>query len=158
MSFESIDFRKTLSQFATGVAVLLTAEGEDKGQGITINSLTSVSLNPPLILFCLKSTLARAQIFQDCSLFTLNILSLEQQFVADYFARKDASLQSVEIEINPDGRPLIPGSMAHLYCQRQAIYPGGDHNIYVCQVLGLAWDDTKSPLIFHRSRYGTIAS
>ncbi|MBL9029714.1 MAG: flavin reductase family protein [Caedimonas sp.] len=154
MSFNSFDFRKTLSRFATGVAVVLTHDSDDQLQGVTINSLTSVSLDPPLILFCLKSASARCALFQKSKRFSLNILAESQYDLAHHFAgREPENWEKIELYSTPEGDPRLQGCAAYLCCDLHTIIPGGDHKIFLCRVTGLESDGTKEPLIFYQSRF-----
>lgn len=155
MSFNSFDFRKTLSRFATGIAVVLASDTEKRFHGVTVNSLTSVSLDPPLILFCLKSASESCALLQKSEKFSLNILAKNQASLARRFATREQKIcKEEELIATSCGIFKLAGCVAHLYCQRQTIIPGGDHEIFLCRVIGLESDEIQDPLIFYQSRFG----
>ena len=154
VSFNDLDFRQTLGQFATGVAVALVKDAQGQLHGITLNSLTSVSLEPPLVLFCLKTASTHYPFFQEARFFSLNILAAHQQDLAQKFAaRGPKSWGNIALAIHPSGLPTLQGCAAHLHCALQCIIPGGDHEIFLCRVEGLSSDPTQKPLIFYQSRF-----
>jgi 3-hydroxy-9,10-secoandrosta-1,3,5(10)-triene-9,17-dione monooxygenase reductase component len=157
MSFSALDFRKTLSRFATGVAVGLTQDSKARFYGVTLNSLTSVSLEPPLILFCLKSTSESCFLFQESKQFSLNILSSNQSALARRFAHKEQKwCKEDEVTVTSYGLPKLHGCIAYLYCRLESVMQAGDHKIFLCRVLGLETDEVdQKPLIFYHSQFGT---
>jgi len=157
MSFNSFDFRKTLSRFATGVTVILTHDAKKQFYGVTVNSLTSVSLDPPLILFCLKSASESCELFEKSNRFSINILAKDQTSLARRFAtREEKVCTKEELIATPCELFKLRGCVAHLYCQRQTIIPGGDHKIFLCRVTDLESDETQDPLIFYQSQFGAV--
>lgn len=145
-------FRQTLSRFTTGVSIL-AGKAENEQQGVTINSLASVSLDPPLVLFCLKKESPRYAFFSRCKEYAISVLSDDQKSVADYFAR-NSQLKEAPFPIKSKNEvPLIPGALAHLKGQWQVSYDGGDHTIFVLRVTHLAFEEHKKPLLFYASQY-----
>ena len=156
MSFTSIDFRKTLSQFATGVAIAITKDDENHLYGVTVNSLTSVSLEPPMILFCLKKISLNAMIFQRNKQLTFNVLASDQENLARKFAsHAEKNWDLAGLFTHENGLPALKGCSAHLFCEVESVIEGGDHLIFLCKVKGLAYDPSKKPLIFHQSQFCT---
>jgi flavin reductase (DIM6/NTAB) family NADH-FMN oxidoreductase RutF len=145
--------RRTLGQFATGVTVITVQHGEVV-HGMTANSFTSVSLDPPLVLFCVARTARMAGFVTEAQGFAINILAADQQEVSRLFAgsKKDHLATAVRLTPGPLA-PLIPGSLAALSCVVQALHDGGDHWIVVGRVVEVREGDSRAPLVFFRSRY-----
>lgn len=150
-------FRNVMSQFATGVTVVTTSSQEKKPIGVTINSLTSVSLNPPLILFCLKSSSSTFPFFEESSTFIINILASHQIHLASFFARQGIKEWSKDLyTLSALGNPLINDVVGALECRRERIYEEGDHKIIIGQPLHICCLEEKEPLLFFHSQYLNI--
>lgn len=149
-------FRRVVGLFTTGVTVITVQHG-DHVHGMTANSFTSVSLDPPLVLFCVSKTARMAKLIEQTPGFAISILTSRQQHVSRQFAssRKDDLVRTVVLERGPVA-PLIDGALASMSCTTEAIYEGGDHWIVVGRVVALherADASKRSPLVFFRSRY-----
>jgi 3-hydroxy-9,10-secoandrosta-1,3,5(10)-triene-9,17-dione monooxygenase reductase component len=157
MSIDARAFRQTVGQFVTGVTVI-AAEVDGAVRAMTANSFTSVSLDPPLVLFCVGKTSHLGRLIHDASGFSVNILRHEQQHLSTYFAggwRQDAP---PPFTFSPwDGGPLLDGSLAALGCDVETIYEGGDHWIVLGRVLSLYRNESASPLVFRSGRYLALA-
>ncbi len=145
-------FRKAMGQFATGVAVV-TAVQDGQKFGMTVNSLTSVSLEPPLLLVCPRRGSATGAAIQSTGIFAVNILRAGQEdvclrFVGDSAARFDG----LETQTGPQGLPLIPGALVQLTCKLVAVHSGGDHDIIVGEVQDCAVAPGE-PLIYHEGQF-----
>jgi flavin reductase (DIM6/NTAB) family NADH-FMN oxidoreductase RutF len=151
-AFDPAEFRRACSLFATGVAVVTTHAG-DTFAGMTINSFASVSLEPPLVLWCLKDKARSRSIFETAGRFAINILAAEQLSEAKHFAKN--TLEAFEggepMIISPRGLPLLPGALAHLECETRHVYDGGDHRIMIGEVVALS-AQPGSPLVFFQGR------
>jgi flavin reductase (DIM6/NTAB) family NADH-FMN oxidoreductase RutF len=147
--------RDTMGRFATGVA-LVTVEHAGCGHGMTVNSLTSVSLDPPLILVCLARHSRTAAAIGARGAFVVNILDDSQDALSNRFARPggDDRFAGIDVRTNAHGLPEVP-ALAHLTCLVRAIHDGGDHDIVVADVLDTHIRELR-PLIFHRGRYDTL--
>ena len=157
-AFDSWAFRRAMSAFATGITVI-TAPRESGGFiGVTVNSFCSVSLEPPLVLCCLKTETYRYGHFHSASHFNVNILASDQGWLSQRFAGSQADRFS-DIPHRPgaSGLPLIDGCAAHLECRKSAIYPGGDHAILLGEVEALALSD-RPGLVFHNGRLLNVAN
>jgi len=156
MSITEDQFRKTLGLFPTGVTVVTAPHGQED-VGITISSLTSVSLSPPQILFCLSKNSRNSPIFQKTPFFAVNILSSHQAQIADGFAKhipcKGQTLKVFRHE--PTGCLLFSQALGHVICKRGEIYEGGDHHIILGQVIALGANLQDSPLVRQRGQYLT---
>jgi len=154
--FDPAAFRRVMGQFATGVTVITVQQG-DHIHGMTANAFTSVSLEPPLVLFCVTRTARMAALIREVRGFAINILSEHQQDVSRQFAgsRKDDPDRAVSLQRGPVA-PLIDGALASLSCTTEAIYGGGDHWIVVGRVVSVHEPSgalLRDPLVFFRSRY-----
>jgi flavin reductase (DIM6/NTAB) family NADH-FMN oxidoreductase RutF len=154
-----IDTRKlrdVLGRYATGVAVITTRAQDGSHVGVTVNSFSSVSLEPPLILF---SLLRRANVllsFEQASSFVVNILSHDQQPLSNMFARpSSANWEDMAFSHAENGCALFSGSLAHLVCNKKAEFEGGDHIIFLGLVTNFHLCSSADPLLFFRGAYGT---
>jgi flavin reductase len=146
-------FRRVLGLFATGITVI-TVQHDGGSHGMTANTFTSVSLDPPLVLFCVAKTARMASFVAESAGFAVNILAASQQEASRHFAgsMKDASPSPVRLHSGPVA-PLLGGSLASLSCTTEALYEGGDHLIVLGRVISLHEGPSASPLVFFRSRY-----
>lgn len=156
MTFDTKAFRQALGAFPTGVAVV-TATTEAEPVGITVNSFTSVSLDPPLVLWCLKKDSHRYRVFMEAPGFTISILGTEHEDVSSRLARQgEHRLHDMELLRTELGPPALADAQAVFECAREAIHEGGDHKILVGRVLRFHRREAGAPLIFHRGRYGAL--
>lgn len=153
MSFDSRDLRNALGAFTTGVTVVTTLDSAGKAHGVTANSFSSVSLDPPLILWSQALTSKSHHAFRDTERFVVNIMADDQVHVSNRFA-KSGDDKFVGIPVTPGlgGVPIIDGSAAHLECTKVASYPGGDHVVFIGRVEKIHRAPRK-PLAFGEGRY-----
>jgi 3-hydroxy-9,10-secoandrosta-1,3,5(10)-triene-9,17-dione monooxygenase reductase component len=146
-------FRDALGQFATGVTVITTRTADGGRAGLTSNSFNSVSLTPPLVLWSLALTSTNLAAFVDATHFAVHVLTEEQRDVANQFARKGGDkFEGLDIHAGVGGLPLLPRCAAQFQCRKVAQYEGGDHLIFIGEVL--EFESTSSPpLLFHQGRY-----
>ena len=154
------EMRRVLGHFATGVTVL-TARIDGEPVGMAANSFTSVSLEPPLVLFCAGAESDTWPRIREAECFCVNVLGHDQRELAVAFARKGADrFAGVELVGGEHGPPRLAGVIAHVECRIWAEHPGGDHTIVVGEVLELAVSDEDAerlaePLIFYRGGFTT---
>lgn len=149
-------FRRCLAQFSTGVAVIATRLGE-KITAMTSNSFSSVSLDPPLILWSIKRDSQSFAIFEAASHFTVNILAHDQVELSQNFARSGPDkFNGVTWTPGIEGIPLIDGVVATFECQNRQILDGGDHVILIGLVERYCRFD-RQPLLFSQGRYAMVA-
>ena len=148
------DFRQALGSYATGVTIITAAGADNKPYGLTCNSFTSVSLNPPLVLWSLLLYSSSLSVFQDATHFAVNVLGVSQQALADKFAKSsDDKFTGVDWRPGLGNAPLLTGSIANFQCRSVNRYYGGDHVIFLGAVE--AYSNThKEPLLFARGNYG----
>ncbi len=146
------DFRAALGRYATGVTVVTTVS--DRGPvGITANSFSSLSLDPPLVLWCPARKSTRFPAFAAASHYAIHILAADQIELCRRFARAGGDFAGLEIGTTPEGLPLLPGCLARFDCAAHAAHEGGDHAILVGRVLRAAMRNGE-PLLFWDGRYG----
>jgi len=152
---ESRNLRHTLGRFVTGVAVV-TTRTQGMPTGLTINSFSSVSLDPPLILWSLSRTSARLDVFQQADYFAVNVLAGDQLNLCQHFSAATENLfTDIDWQPSKRGQPILDGVVASLECQTWKIYEGGDHIIIIGQVLAHHHHD-KTPLIFANGQLTTL--
>ena len=153
---DSRRFREVCGQYATGVAVVTARCGEGLPKGFTVNSFTSVSLDPPLVQFSLDRKASIFPIFQDATHFVVNVLSSEQRPLSSRFALKSDAFEEVVYRSGTTGCPVLHGCLANLECEKFAVYDGGDHVIILGRVRQLHCAPSNEPLLFFRGSYGTF--
>lgn len=153
---DSTQFREVCGQYATGVAVItMSAEG-GRLAGVTVNSFSSVSLEPPLVQFSLDRKASVFPLFQDCGYFAVNVLSRGQQALSNMFAVRSDGFEEVSYAAGVGGSPVIEDCVANIECEKFAVYDGGDHIIILGRVMRLKCAPTIEPLLFFRGTYGTF--
>src|SRR3954468_22785308 len=128
-------FREVMGNFATGITVVTTRGKDGKAYGLTVNSFTSVSLEPVLVLVCFDNHLSSLQHFRDSMKFGVSILSGNQEDLSRLFAKKDSERSEDNYFDGPAGQPLLRHSLAYMECEIVHMYPGGDHQIIVGKVV-----------------------
>ncbi|MBL8397127.1 MAG: flavin reductase family protein [Candidatus Accumulibacter sp.] len=151
-------FRDALGQFATGVTVLTTRTAAGTPIGVTISSFNTVSLDPPLILWSLSLTSPKLDLFRHADHYAVNVLTMNQSAVADWFASSDDDrFAGFRIHDGLGGIPLLEECAAWFECTPEAMHPGGDHLIFVGRVARFSLGNGRQPLIFHAGRYRQLA-
>ncbi len=146
--------RKALGCFATGVTVVTARTPDGEPVGLTANSFTSVSLEPPLLLVCPALSAATTKVLLEADHFAVNVLSDKQADLSHLFATKGTDrFAAVQFETWHHDVPIIPEALANFECRRYSIADGGDHAILVGQVEHVRFADEGDPLLYFRSRY-----
>ncbi len=146
--------RDALGCFATGVTVVTCLQPNGEPAGLTVNSFTSVSLEPPLLLVCLHKLAASATALVDASHFAINVLQTGQQPASITFStRVENRFGEMPWSCGEAGAPILKDSLGVFECERFAVYDGGDHHILVGQVMKASFDASLDPLLFFRGRY-----
>ena len=147
------EFRRALSCFATGVAVVTTVDAEGERYGMTISSFNSVSLDPPLVLWSIANKAYSHDAFTGVDYFAVHVLTMEQQELSARFAQRGIDkFEGIECRDGLHGIPILPEYAACFECRTEHCYPGGDHKIIVGRVLRLE-DRESDPLIYYRGRF-----
>ena len=152
-SFDQQELRKVLGSFVTGVTVVTTLDPQGQPQGVTANSFSSVSLEPPLVLWSQALTARSFGAFRDGERFVINILAADQMAISRRFAQSGGD-KFADVRWRPGigGLPVIEGCIACLECRKVASHPGGDHLIYIGEVEHIERAERK-PLAFAGGAY-----
>lgn len=146
--------RDALGCFGTGVTIVTTLDEKGEPLGLTANSFTSVSLDPPLILFSLLRKSANLAAFEKAGKFAVNVLHIGQQPTAGRFASRDGPrFEGVDWTAQPDGSPILAGSLASFDCETFATHDGGDHLIFIGRVKHAWFEPHRDPLLYFRGRF-----
>jgi 3-hydroxy-9,10-secoandrosta-1,3,5(10)-triene-9,17-dione monooxygenase reductase component len=147
-------YRTVLGHFATGVTVVTAVDGGEP-VGMACNSFTSVSLDPPLVLFCAAKTSTTFPRIQAAPGWTANVLGEEDEALCRLMAQKDADRFShVGYRLGASGAPVLERAIAYVDCTTEAEHEAGDHLIVVGRVLELGYVPDGRPLLFYRGGYG----
>jgi 3-hydroxy-9,10-secoandrosta-1,3,5(10)-triene-9,17-dione monooxygenase reductase component len=154
----SRELRDAFGTFATGVTVITGVRPDGVPVGTTANSFTSVSLDPPLILWCLANQSASLAAFAPRAPFAVHVLAQEQIELALHFAQRGRE----KFDVDPHWRshprpPHLAGALCRLDCRVQGVQPGGDHWIIIGEVLSVAREGGL-PLAFHAGRFGRFVA
>lgn len=158
MTVSEAEFKSALSRFATGVTVLTTCDG-DQPAGLTVNAFASISLHPPLVMVSIDTRSHLHDLTQRTGYFAVNILGAHQHDVSRRFAGqtadRDHRFAGTTYHAGLTGAPLLDEAIAHVECRLVAVYPGGDHSIFLGSVEAV--DSLPGdPMIYYRSRYGAF--
>jgi len=147
-------FREVMGCFASGVAVV-TAAGPDGPAGLTTNAVTSVSLDPPLILVCFDNASRTLPVVRDSGRYAVNVLRAGQEELARVFASKRVARAKFEAVTHTvaHGVPVLDDALAWIACQVEALHPAGDHTIGIGRVIELGAASDGEPLAFFAGRY-----
>lgn len=151
-------FRHLMGCFPTGIAVVTTEDATLGAIGLTINSLTSVSLTPPLVLFCLDKKAHVHPVFKRSKIFAFNFLAEDQQLVSQYFANYLRHPKPKNLWDKPQQDcPLLRGTLGWALCRKVKSVAGGDHTIFIGEVIDLKQRKTsKAPLVYCQGQYRTL--
>jgi flavin reductase (DIM6/NTAB) family NADH-FMN oxidoreductase RutF len=151
--FDRRDFRRALGQFATGVTVVTARTSDGRKIGVTVNSFTSVSLNPPLILWSIARQAPSFADFTSCTHFAVNVLEAKQHHLSRQFSTPlPDKFAGVDFAEGKTGVPILNGAIAQFVCRKVKQHDGGDHVILLGEVEEYKYSDGE-PLVFHSGRY-----
>lgn len=155
--FDSAAFRQALSGFATGVAVASGLRPDGVYAGVTINSFSSVSLDPPLVLFSLERSSPSLAAFGVGAPYAIMILAQDQMHWSRHFASSaQEKWAGVPHQILGNGCPALEGTVAEFSGSVVARHDGGDHDILLCRVNAIRRDPAREPLLYFNSRYARL--
>jgi 3-hydroxy-9,10-secoandrosta-1,3,5(10)-triene-9,17-dione monooxygenase reductase component len=147
------EFRNALGAFTTGVTIVTTRDASGRDVGLTVNSFNSVSLEPPLVLWSLARSSASLAAFVEAEHFAVHILGARQEGLSNQFARRGADkFAGLELARGHGGVPLLDGCAARFECRTAYRHEGGDHEIFVGEVLSFEHFD-RAPLVFQKGGY-----
>lgn len=152
-AFDAAGFRRALGSFATGVTIITTRADDGQPLGLTVNSFNSVSLDPPLVLWSLANNSRNLEAFRRAEHWAVHVLATQQEALSGRFARaSEDKFAGIDLDEGIGATPLLRDCTARFQCKTMFQYEGGDHVIFVGEVL--SYDFTESaPLVFHGGRY-----
>lgn len=145
-------FRSALGSFATGVTVV-TAMTPNGPIGMTANSFSSLSLDPPLVLWSPAKSSSRYAAFVEADHFCINVLNAQQTAICKRFTKSGENFDDLDWELNSDGVPVIVGALSRFECARYAIHDGGDHSLVIGKVRRVL-HNAGAPLCFSQGHFG----
>lgn len=152
---DKLDLRQSLGRFATGVTVV-TCLGDKGPCGITANSFSSVSLEPPLVLWNIAKVSHSLRAYLAAEHFAINVLAADQRDLSHHFAQSDHTVfRGIEYSVSDHGVPILPDTIACFECRTHQIHECGDHYIIVGEVQRFRSND-EAPLLFFGSDYRRI--
>jgi 3-hydroxy-9,10-secoandrosta-1,3,5(10)-triene-9,17-dione monooxygenase reductase component len=151
------ELRHIMGHYATGASIV-TAMWEGEPHGLAVNSLTSVSLDPPLILFCPGKRSETWPAIRDAGHFVVNILADGQDHICRTFSRKGIDrFAEIGWRETPTGAPVLHDVLAYLECEIEQIHDGGDHYVTLGRVVDLGVLDGTPPLVFYRGAFHRLS-
>ena len=154
MSFDGRELRNALGRFATGVCVITTVTENQQAVGMTANSFSSVSLDPPLVLWSLQNNSDHYDVFASSRYFAISVLGSGQQAHSDKYAKKgNHELDPDHFRLGQHGVPMIHDALVSFECELEATHEGGDHLIIVGRVREMHEGPTGEPLVFFSGGY-----
>ena len=152
------NIRGALGRFATGVTVMSVCDDAGQAIGVTANSFVSVSLEPPLVLWCLRRRAAVHPVFFSRELFAVNFLDgRSEDNSARYAQRGQNVLPGDQLNWSRRGVPLMNSALASLECETVRRDDGGDHTIFLARILDIHEGHEGEPLVFYKGRYRKLA-
>ncbi len=156
-SFDLRRLRDCFGRFATGVTIVTTLDSSGDPTGLTANSFSSVSLDPPLILWSLDKRSSHLETFRNAEYFAINILSADQVDLSNLFASPNEDrFAGTHFSAGLDGIPLLEGCSAWIECRKATVHEGGDHLVFIGEVQRFDYSD-RPALLFLSGRYGVLA-
>jgi flavin reductase (DIM6/NTAB) family NADH-FMN oxidoreductase RutF len=153
---EQAEFRQALGHFASGVTII-TTQHAGQFHGTTVSSFCSVSLKPPLVLVCIDLNATIHDLLVASGVFGVNVLAEHAEVLSRHFARRAPDkFSGVAYRLGQLGVPLLENALATLECRVVARYPGGDHAIFIGEVISTSTQPHYSPLLFFRSKYARL--
>ena len=156
VAIEPARFRKIMSKFATGVTIVTTRSGAAI-HGLTVNAFCSLSLEPPLVLICIDKQAQGHEIIASGECFAVNFLTNTQAHLSDLFANNDATPEQrfaqVQFHQERTGAPILEGTLGWIDCRVRSASDGGDHTIFVGEVLASGINEAEEPLLYFDSGY-----
>ncbi len=153
MALDAREIRNVMGHFATGVTVITTSDITGKPFGLTVNSFTSLSLNPPLVVVCVDKTVDCYSCFDESKVFAVNVLSEDQEELSRRFATKGIEkFAGIQWRMGEHGSPLLDRVIGTIECKVTLSYEGGDHTIFLGEILSATAKGDR-PLLFFKGKY-----
>ena len=159
MSFTPRQFRDSLGLFPTGIAVVTAALDDGTVGGLTVNSFTSISLDPPLIMVALARTIASLSVFEEARHFAVSLLRADQRHVSAAFAKSDVGKWQAGHHRTGTLAPIIHPNLVAFECETYARHDGGDHRLLLGRVIHIETphDAAPRPLLYYRGQYRELS-
>jgi flavin reductase (DIM6/NTAB) family NADH-FMN oxidoreductase RutF len=160
MTLSSLEFRKAMGCFGTGVTII-TVDLDGEVHGMTANAFASVSLDPMLVLVCVDHTTRTHAHLHTKKRFGINVLCEDQRAISEYYARPERSHESAETEVGArfdrtrHGTPVLHGALAYFECRLHSAELAGDHTVFIAEVEDVVVRQ-GDPLLFFRGKYRKI--
>ena len=156
MSIEQTEFRQALGHFASGVTVI-TTQHQGQPHGTTVSSFCSLSLRPPLVIVGIDLNATIHNLIIESEIFAVNILAEHAEPLSRHFARHiPDKFSTIAYRLGQLGVPLLDDALMRLECRLVTRYPGGDHSIFVGEVVSTSSQPHSQPLLYFRSAYGRL--
>ena len=153
MALDAREIRNVMGHFATGVTVITTSDITGTPFGLTVNSFTSLSLNPPLVVVCVDKTVDCYSCFDESKVFAVNVLSEDQEELSRRFATKRIEkFAGIQWRMGEHGLPLLDGVIGTIECKVTRSYEGGDHTLFLGEILSATAKGDR-PLLFFKGKY-----
>ncbi|MGC8605953.1 MAG: flavin reductase family protein [Vulcanisaeta sp.] len=158
MEISGETLKAIMRNYPTGVTIVTTVYNNEY-YGLTVNSFTSLSLNPPLVLIAIDKRLQSHEAIDKSNVYAVNILPDDMKDLAIKFATapREERFKGLKLRAAKTGAPIIEGSIAYLDCKVTAKYPGGDHTIFIGEIVDAQILNNKAPLIYYNRGYYSIA-
>ncbi len=160
MSLDAAQYRNIIGQFATGVTIVTTAV-DGWLHGMTANAITSVSLDPLLLLVCVDKEAHTHEHLSQAGSFAVNILAEDQEDISNTFATsskpENGRLQGFDYRLGGNGAPIIEGCLSHIECEVTEHTDGGDHTIFIGRALAAETHREAPPLLFYQGQYRKLS-
>lgn len=158
MAIDPQELRRVMGHFVTGVTIVTTMDKAGTPYGLTANAFTSLSLNPPLVLVCIDKAVQCYSCFEESKVFAVNVLGEDQEELSRRFATRGIEkFSGIKWHKGESGAALLEGAISHVECQVVHSYDGGDHTIYVGEIVRATGAGDR-PLIFFKGQYGRLPS
>lgn len=158
MTFDGRDLRNALGRFATGVCLITAVNEEGEALALTANSFSSVSLDPPLVLWSLQNNSDVFDHFASPSHYAINVLAREQEALSNQYAKKGQHLiDDAHFSTGKHGAPIIRDALVSFECEHHANHDGGDHVIIVGRVVDMTAREDGDPLLFYCGGYRDLS-
>tara|TARA_Y100001970_G_C14139611_1_gene806336 strand:+ start:571 stop:1035 length:465 start_codon:yes stop_codon:yes gene_type:complete len=148
----SLIFKKAMSKFTTGITVV-TIKTESGYIGKTVNSFTSLSLNPPLILFSLDKKSSSINEYKKSTFFGVNILTKKQKDISKFFSSKKSKWNDTDFFLSKNKVPMIKNCIVNLDCRIKKTSKEGDHILFICKINEISINNSTTPLVYFNSEY-----
>ena len=153
-AFSALEFRAALGMFATGVTIVSARTADGELVGLTANSFNSVSLDPPLIVWSLANDLPSRALFEACEYYAINVLAEDQADLSQRFAsRLGEKFAGLEFDSGIGGVPLLAGCCARFQCRNTVRHAGGDHVVFISEVVDFDRAEERLPLLYFGGAY-----